>query len=205
MTVNAYRERSPADWLFSQDEDWADLATLAPLGYERYARLRFVPDPEFLGQRESDVTVPDRGGPDPSEIWQMGAAAQVLARHTTTPDDCFYLIWEGWPKVAALSTGLGAAKIDLADDRGSVVRSYYLYRGDTDLIGWDDDDGEGLGPRLPMPAFVWPADRAWCMVRDVDPHFASIGASSAGIADLLDDLRIDVVEDEFPREPPWYA
>ncbi len=36
--------------------------------------------------------------------------------------DCFYLIWEGWPDVASLCTGLGAAKVDLAGDRGSVVR-----------------------------------------------------------------------------------
>lgn len=64
----------------------------------------------------------------------MGVAVAHLARHTTTPTDCFYLIWESWPDVASLCTGLGAAKVDLADDRGSVVRSYYLLHGNADLI-----------------------------------------------------------------------
>jgi hypothetical protein len=205
MTVHAYRDRSAADWLFGQDQAWAGLAVLAPIGYARYARLRFIPDPEFPGQRESDATIPDLGGPEPSEIWQMGVAVAHLARHTTTPTDCFYLIWEGWPDVASLCTGLGAAKVDLTDDHGSVVRSYYLLRGNADLIAWEEDEGEGLGSHLPVPAFVWPADRAWCMVRDVDPHFASIGGTSAGIADVLADSRIDVVEDADPREPPWYV
>lgn len=43
------------------------------------------------------------------------------------------------------------------------------------------------------------------MIRDVDPHFASIGGTSAAIADVLADSRIDVVEDEDARDPPWYV
>ncbi|WP_287003679.1 MULTISPECIES: hypothetical protein [Gordonia] len=74
------------------------------------------------------------------------------------------------------------------------MRDYHLFVGDTDMLGW----------LLPAPAFVWPADRAWCFTEDVDPHFATIGASTAAIASLLRDTRIDTVADDPDVSPPFY-
>ncbi|MCR8897678.1 hypothetical protein NWF34_12060 [Gordonia sp. GONU] len=48
---------------------------------------------------------------------------------------------------------------------------------------------------------TWPADRAWCVV---DPHFATIGASAAAIADILTDSSIDTVDDDPRVDPPRY-
>lgn len=205
MTVSACVDSSPAAWLLDQDREWYDLTARGPLGFASYARLRFIPDPAFLGQRESDAAIPDLGRPGPSEMWQIGVAMTYLTGHTTTPDECYYLIWEGWPDVETLCEQIGAARIDIDDEAGRSVRGYYLFRGDTDLRAWDHDDaGAPFDSSWPIPAFVWPADRAWCVVRDVDPHFATIGAGDAAIAEILSDPRIDVVDDDPTVNPPRY-
>ena len=205
VTVAAYADRSPAAWLLEQAREWYDLTARGPLDFARYARLRFIPDPAFLGQRESDAYIPDLGEPGPSEIWQISVAMTHLTRHTTTPDECYYLIWEGWPDVETLSARTGAARIDLTDDALGHVRGYYLFRGDADLAAWDNSVVEPpFGSSWPIPAFIWPTDRAWCVVRDVDPHFATIGASSAAITDVLADPRIDTINDDPTVDPPRY-
>ena len=205
MTVTACADSAPAAWLLEQEREWYDLTARGPLGFARYARLRFIPDPAFLGQKESDAHIPDLGGPDPSEIWQISVAMTHLTRHTTTPDECYYLIWEGWPDVETLSERAGVARIDLTDDALGHVRGYFLFRGDADLAAWDDGDaGPPFESSWPIPAFIWPADRAWCVVRDVDPHFATIGASSAAITDILADSSIDTIDDDPTVDPPRY-
>ena len=205
MTVTACADSAPAAWLLEQDREWYDLTARGPLGFARYARLRFIPDPAFLGQRESDAYIPDLGEPDPSEIWQIGVAMTHLTRHTTTPGECYYLIWDGWPDVETLCERIGAARINLTDEAWGHVRGYYLFRGDADLAAWDHGDaGPPFGSSWPIPAFIWPADRAWCVVRDVDPHFATIGASAPAITDILADPSIDTVADDPTVDPPRY-
>lgn len=52
------------------------------------------------------------------------------------------------------------------------------------------------------PAFVWPADRAWCLASDIDPHWAGIGADTATIRTLMTRDDIDVVPaDRYARQP----
>ena len=203
--MTACADSAPVEWLLEQEREWYDLTARGPLGFARYARLRFIPDPAFLGQRESDAYIPDLGEPGPSETWQIGVAMTHLTRHTTTPDECYYLIWEGWPDVETVCERIGAARIDLTDEALGNVRSYYLFRGDADLAAWDDGDaGPPFGSSWPIPAFIWPADRAWCVVRDVDPHFATIGASAAAISDIPADSSIDTVDDNPTVDPPRY-
>ena len=50
------------------------------------------------------------------------------------------------------------------------------------------------------PAFVWPADHRWCFARNVDPHWAGIGAEQAAIDILLNAAELDVVPAQ-PTEP----
>jgi hypothetical protein len=46
---------------------------------------------------------------------------------------------------------------------------------------------------MPDFAFIWPADHAWCVANDVDPHWAGIGADVSAVSELLADPRLDVV------------
>jgi hypothetical protein len=85
-------------------------------------------------------------------------------------------------------------------------RDYFLFHGT--LSGFSDwnnrieallDDNDA-----PTPAFVWPADGAWCVTCDVDPHFATIGGSAEAIDTIVALKQVDVVEDDPDREPPYY-
>ena len=204
VAVTAYADSSPAAWLLEQEREWYDLRPAGRSASNGTRDCVSSPTPLSLGRRKNEAHIPDLGEPGPSEIWQIGVATTHLARHTT-PDECYYLIWDGWPDVEALCARIGAARIDLTDEAWGHVRGYYLFRGDADLAGWDDGDaGPPFGSSWPIPAFNWPADRAWCVVRDVDPHFATIGASAAAITGLLANPLIDTVDDDPTVNPPRY-
>ncbi len=86
-------------------------------------------------------------------------------------------------------------------------REYFLFRGTaSDFGNWDtgqtvsDEDKA----HMPDPAFIWPADHAWCITNDVDPHWAGIGADTAVIGQLLADSRLDVVRADPSQEQPLY-
>jgi hypothetical protein len=52
---------------------------------------------------------------------------------------------------------------------------------------------------------VWPADRTWCVAKDVDPHWAGIGADDDAIEPLLADPALDVVRADPTQPQPRYA
>jgi len=56
-----------------------------------------------------------------------------------------------------------------------------------------------------LPAFVWPADQAWCVARDVDPHWAGIGGTAHLLSRLLTDPGLDVVPADPAEEQPAYG
>ena len=78
-------------------------------------------------------------------------------------------------------------------------RAYFLFQ--VSEVGDRDLSPGRLWPDLPDPAFIWPADRAWCLANDVDPHWAGIGADASAIDNLVADPRLDVVPAD-PRLSP---
>jgi hypothetical protein len=117
----------------------------------------------------------------------------VLGRFTSTPQDCWFCLWEGCSD-APLPPGVAPGPlVELPH------RRYALLRGRLDdLDAWEAEVGRGL-PIAP-PAFVWPADHRWCFAGDVDPHWAGIGASAEAIEALTGDSGLDVVGAD-PAEP----
>jgi len=57
---------------------------------------------------------------------------------------------------------------------------------------------------MPGPAFVWPADHAWFVASDIDPHWAGIGADTRVINQLVADPRLDVVPADPRAAQPAY-
>ncbi|MFV9429970.1 hypothetical protein ACNJ7K_15725 [Rhodococcus aetherivorans] len=55
MSFELCNDASAADWLVEQRLPWYRLAGRGPVGYPSYARVRFIPDPSFPGQKTSDV------------------------------------------------------------------------------------------------------------------------------------------------------
>jgi hypothetical protein len=100
--------------------------------------------------------------------------ADVLARHTGTPQDCLFGRWVGF--------GFDAATLE------RVPR--LLMRGGHDVVlvrGTVADAARNLAPEPHEQSanLWWPADRAWCVVTDIDLMSTYVGASTACIADLL--------------------
>ena len=191
MTLTRCPDLSPADWIVTSTLPWQQLVTFGPSGFEAYARLRFLPDPAYDGQRESDV---EEAGSDSDRLHTL---LEVLAGQTRSPDECFFCVWDGFG--------------DLSGGKGPKVvvpnRAYFLFHGPLATIGdWGAAEwwpGQS-GLPMPDPAFVWPADRAWCVANDVDPHWAGIGATRGVVDKLIADPRLDVVAAEADAEQPAY-
>ena len=204
MPLEPCTDPSPAAWLTATEVPWRRLVDMGPAGFAAYARLRFIPDPQHPGQCENDVDV---DGELPSEHARLQMALAVLGRHTGTPDEVYYCIWDGWGwswrgRRADVRVGVTATgELDFA------ARSYFLVRGTlSDFDGWEIEGATPSRPggSVPAPAFVWPADHAWCVANDVDPHYAGIGGSAAAIAQLLETPGLDVVRADPAAEQPAY-
>ncbi len=186
-------DTAPAAWLVSSQTPPDQLITFGPIGYEAYARLRYIPDPTSPGQFEGDA---DISADHLLEASQARLALNVLADFTETPDECFFCIWEGiaWHVLSAI------------ERQGPLVtvphRRYILFTvrlSDYIEAGEARFDDSGLAP-----AFVWPADRRWCFTSDVDPHWAGIGADQAAVERLLNTSGLDVVRAVPNERPPAY-
>lgn len=193
MTFELCTDSTPTLWMTSQNLPWHRLAGRGPIGFEKYARLLFIPDPQFPGQRMSDIEL-DRDGP--SELAQVATALDVLARHTTTPDECYFAIWDGWDSITIASW----PNFKIPN------RDYWLLRGTlADYEHWNSSN-----PALwsygdtPDPAFIFPADHSWCITNDVDPHFATIAAAAEAIDEILDNDQIATVLDDPESEPEYW-
>lgn len=177
------RDHSSGDWIADSDRPWHRLVTLGPGGFPACARLRFIPDPTHPGQSEGDVGSEDAG----PELDRITTAVATLLAHTSTPGRGFVAVWDGW--------GWTPGDRDARLWTPVAERSYFLFEADLS-VPWSG---------RPDPAFVWPADRAWCLTKDVDPHYAGIGASAAAVADLLRAPGLDVVRVDPAGELPSYC
>jgi hypothetical protein len=194
MRLSYCSDISAADWLVRSATPSLQLITFGPAGFPAYARLRFIPDPTGPGQDETDAAVPDDHPPD---IAQARRALHRLAPFTSTPQECYFCLWEGYSD----------APLPPHVRRGPLVeiphRRYALLRGALDDIGsWEADIGGGAN--IDPPAFVWPADHRWCFARDVDPHWAGIGAERAAVDVLVGDPELDVVPARPTDDQPRY-
>jgi hypothetical protein len=194
VTLKYCDDMSAADWIVQAHIPWEQLVNFGPPDFPAYARLRFIPDPTKPGQDEADATIAED---HPSDIEQARRALEHLRSFTATPEDCYFCVWEGYPDLNFPPSVLYAPMVSIPN------RRYFLLKGSlTDLGSWEEvvrDVGD-----FP-PAFAWPADHNWCFARDVDPHWAGIGAERAAIDTLLNAPELDVVPAQpTERQPTYY-
>jgi hypothetical protein len=148
---------------------------------------------DFVG----DDDQPELWNDSPAEGHLLGPVAErlaaVLERHTGTPDDCWFAAWTDTPP-----------------DPTTVVlgpRAYRLIRGPVALAAANF----AAEPAEQGPSVWFPADRAWCVVTDIDLMSTYIGGSAAAVAAVLDDEGIEawpadpadpVTPDSDPVNPP---
>jgi hypothetical protein len=227
VTLTFCSDLAAADWIVHSDLPWPQLVTFGPAGFDAYARLRLLPDPVRPGHSENDAEADWRTD-------QLPRLFEVLATHTTTPDDCYFCVWEGVghaelvidDDAVYIDAANATARLERADaqpglaperaaspsipDVPKVVvpnRAYWLFRGPLAEVGtWDTAQAWPGQHRLDEaePAFVWPADHAWCFALDVDSHWAGIGGYTLLMNQLIADPRLDVVFADPTKEQPFY-
>jgi hypothetical protein len=194
MGLTYVTDISVADWLVRSDTPAAQLILFGPAGYEAYARLRFIPDPSSANQPESRAEIADD---HPSDMSQVRRAIQSLARFTTTPEELYVGVWEGYSDIDLRPEMRSGPLVTLPD------RRYVLFRGGvSDIDSWEAD----LCPTgdCAPPALVWPVDRTWFLADDVDPHWAGIGADKAAVDALMRETGLDVVRADPADVQPAY-
>lgn len=193
MPLRFCADSAPAPWpLEAFDGTWTFLE-FGPAGLEASCRLLWLPDPTHVGQREHEAGA-DLPEDWPGEAEQLAVALEILADFTATPDEVFYATWEGMPPHRPEPT-----TFSLAD-----WRAYHLFRGSLHDLGSWQDALAGRHDRIAPPSFVWPADRAWIIASDVDPHFAGVGGSAPAIAALLAEPTLRAVPADRAAPQPRY-
>lgn len=192
MGIKPCTDASAAGWISTSDVPWDQLVGFGPAGFASHARLRFIPDPTHEGQAESEFGA----GPGAvSETEQLATAVDALLHHTSTPDELFFAFWDGF------GFAMPAAHFEVPN------RGFFLYRGSvSDNGSWDIPVADRAPGQqwMPVPAFIWPADHAWCIARDVDPHWAGIGAGPDALVELLREETVDVVPANTAEPQPTY-
>ena len=112
--------------------------------------------------------------------------AAVLRSHTTTPADCRFGRWNGFGFDAAALRGVPSL----------------LLRGGHDVVvvrGTVDDVVRNLAPEPHEQSanLWWPADRAWCVVTDLDLRSNYVG----GTADCITELSAAPGLEVLPAAP----
>jgi hypothetical protein len=117
------------------------------------------------------------------------ALVEILRPRTSTPDRCWFCIWDG------------RGGVDIPRNEGQVHhpgRDYALYEGpiETALTPLDDVWTE-LSANL-----WWPDDRAWIVATEVDYGWTYVGGSRAAVGELvaswnLEALPIELTDEHF--------
>jgi hypothetical protein len=111
----------------------------------------------------------------------------VLGRATTTPEDVFVAVWEGWGDVPP-ERFPGAARLP------TLNRGHFLLRGPlTGVL----DSVSASGSDGPVSGLWWPADRAWFVATDIDFEWTFVAGASSLIDRLIADDRLEVVPTTF--------
>ena len=173
---------------------WVDVAS--------WSGVELVPGSDF-----PDIALPEHEPsgvePWPGQVPQVGtlhpadadALAAVLARHTSTPDRCWFCTWDGWGSV-------------FFDDGPRVElphRSYVLFAGPLAALPSLMDAQDRHSPNL-----WWPDDRAWCVATEIDLAWTYVGGPAALISEALANPGLEAQPaspDDIHqrRAPEWLA
>jgi hypothetical protein len=145
------------------------------------------------------IVHPDRKGELPGDL--LDRLSDVLIQHTSTPDNCWFCIWEGYAwmhggrAVTGNPPGLAPPVIRSGGRVQLPGRNYYLYRGDVAAAKTFVPLPWNLRPNL-----WWPDDRAWCVATEIDNVATYVGGTNELAAVLLADAALDAIP-VTPTEP----
>jgi hypothetical protein len=134
---------------------------------------REAPRPEVFAR------VPEVGSL-PAEV--MTPLIGILAANTSTPDTCWFAVWEGW----------GALKPDIRSAPTFPLpnRTYHLLRGPIQAAS---ESAMGAGVYNQSASLWWPEDRAWCVATEIDLNSTYIGCDDACADAILAERSIEAL------------
>jgi hypothetical protein len=109
--------------------------------------------------------------------------ASLLRPYTTTPDACWFCVWEGYGGYFDAKRYRDLPRVTVPQ------RSYVLYRGPLDAVtsfqwGWS----------WQSPNLWWPDDHAWCVATEIDLPETYVGGSQACIDQILADEQLESIQ-----------
>lgn len=140
---------------------------------------------DYLGAR--------RGTPDPDDLTNL---IDILAAHTSTPDQIWGLAWPGWgvhPECDWLEAETPKVRV-AHDDHGLMQGPLSAVPTVASLLTY-------------APSYWWPQDRAWVVGSQMEDLSTYIAADARCIEALIAAERIDVVEsapDDLVWTTPYY-
>ena len=140
---------------------------------------------------------------------QIQALTRVLETFTTTPDRCWFCIWDGWgfwwadahsplypPDVDPEEVAAYRRRAEEQDQllRGTPrvhaeARSYFLFRGPLSAASLFEFEGWYQSPNL-----WWAQDRAWVVATEIDAYATYIGGSRECVDRILAASELEALE-----------
>ena len=103
----------------------------------------------------------------------------ILQGFTTTPDRCYFCIWEGYGSLTEQQRS--APKVSIPN------RTLLAYTGPLDAVLEFADAG-----KIPqVPNLWWPADRAWFVATEIDFMYTYVGGTEACISRILNNSELE--------------
>jgi hypothetical protein len=110
---------------------------------------------------------------------QAAVLADVLARSTRTPSECWFAVWDGYGNAPIRE---GTASLIAMPHRPMALLRGPLRAAGTAFSRW----------RWPESASLWwPEDRMWCVATDIDLQSTYVGGSPECIDAVLGDERLE--------------
>ena len=171
---------------------WAEIA--AANGARAHAGMQLgalTGSDQFIHGGQPDVyDHPPMEGSLPAEI--ALPLREVLARHTTTPERCWFAVWNGC--AAAREDVRGAPTFRVPS------REYHLLSGPIEAVIESLVQG-----RVQSPNIWWPDDHAWCVATEIDLNITYLACSGACRDDLLADPGLEARQIEPTTGISWVS
>lgn len=192
---------------------WADVAAKSCRTMHRLAQFHAINRPQV-----SDVD--PANGPDPGELPPdlLTALCGALATHTTSPQSCFFCLWEGYDWrdsggsgcITFTPLGYSGPPPPLFENKDSVseiIRTAVASEVRVRLPHRDHLMFEGPlegATELPRsPNLFWPEDRGWCVVSEIDLYCTLVGGTN-GLAESITANPALEAWRVFPDDPISY-
>ena len=191
MSLRLEFDVSHGDWFALRNEHWVQLCTSGPTGFQRYARL--FHDPAGIDADQEELQ--NFEDQPPREL--LAPLLDVLARHTTTPDDVLVAIWDGY--------GVMPDRLRSVPTVDLRRRKYLLLRGSLhDVSRWVAGTDRDAPDYTDHPNLMWPGDRAWFVASEIDMPWTSIGGSQDLINEVLVGPGLDAAPFAPSDRPPYW-